>query len=67
MSEIIQIICDECCKVKGISELQGDERITVTVRVPQCSDCAFETGYREGYKLGYSEGYLAKERGAKFR
>lgn len=67
MTQIVQIHCEKCNKLANVGEVLMEEASTVTMRVLECSHCAFESGQRKGYKLGYSEGYLAKERGERFR
>lgn len=59
--EIVQIICEKCEKIEGLSEVQANERSTVTIKVPECSHCAYIRGEKEGYEIGWKAG--AKWRG----
>jgi heterodisulfide reductase subunit A-like polyferredoxin len=63
----IEIYCEKCQKLIPFGEVTMEEESAVTLRMPACSNCAYEAGHKIGYKLGYSTGYLACERGERFR
>lgn len=54
--EIIQVICQKCDKIESLSEVQANERSTVTIRIPECSHCAYKRGESEGYDTGWRAG-----------
>lgn len=59
--EIIQVICQKCSKIESLSEVQANERSTVTIRIPECSHCAYKRGESEGYDTGWRAGAKWRE------
>jgi hypothetical protein len=60
--EIIQVICQKCNKIESLSEVPVSERSTVTIRIPECSQCAYKRGESEGYDTGWRAGAKWRER-----